>query len=71
MSFDPYFTSEGREKPRLNIEPCESIEMMLGRSDRRLGNMTCPFPVEGKDALEWRKGFEAEEQSWQPPAWRY
>jgi hypothetical protein len=66
MGMDPYFTSTGRERPRAHIETRESDEMLLGRSDRRLGSMRCPFPADGNDASEWRKGFEAEERSWRP-----
>lgn len=66
MPFDPVFTSGWKPKRNKHVVAIESIEMQLGRSDARLGELHCPFEP-GGDAEQWKRGFQAEKQSWAPP----
>lgn len=73
MPIDPVFRSDwkphaSRRTVRADhraIQPGESVERQLGRSDALLGEIRCPFEP-GADALEWQAGFDAEKASWIP-----
>lgn len=67
LPFDQYFQSPARTKRAKASAKDESVEMQLGRSDFTLGERRCPFPLDGNDALEWTRGYQAEKDKYPKP----
>lgn len=65
MPVDPVFQSDWQpHASHRTLQPVQ-VEYELGRSDARLGEVRCPWPL-GDDANEWQRGFDEERKSWIP-----